>query len=144
MTTQLYDRDFFEWTQCNAALLRSGRFDQADIEHIAEEIEDMGKREYRELGSRLEVLLQHLLKWQAQPNLRTRGWRSTIKVQRIDIAKLLREMPSLKPKLAASLSEAYRSGVLLASAETDLPEDSFPASCPFTLQQMLNEEFFPE
>src|SRR5258708_37402713 len=100
MTTQLYDRDFFEWTQCNAALLRSGRFDQADIEHIAEEIEDMGKREYRELGSRLEVLLQHLLKWQAQPNLRTRGWGSTIKVQRIDIPKLLRGRPSLKPKLA--------------------------------------------
>src|SRR6266700_1331386 len=111
MAPQLYDRDFFEWTQCNAALLRAGRFDQADIEHIAEEIHDIGLREQRELESRLEVLLQHLLKWQTQPQTqpqpRTRSWRLTIKLQRSKIAKLLRKMPSLKPKLAAGLSEAY-------------------------------------
>jgi hypothetical protein len=71
---QLYDRDFFEWTQCNAALLRAGQFDQADIQHIAEELEDMGKSERRRLESRLEVLLQHLLKWQIQPNRRSTSW----------------------------------------------------------------------
>ncbi len=142
--TKLYDLDFFEWTQCNAALLRAGRFDEADIEHIAEEIRDMGAREQHELESRLEVLLQHLLKWQFQPHLRGRSWRSTIKVQRRDIAKLLRRMPSLKPKLAAGLDDAYEGGVVLAWGETDLPEDSFPASCPFTLEQILDKEYFPE
>jgi hypothetical protein len=58
----LYDKDFFEWTRCNAALLRARRFEEADIEHLAEEVEDMGKRDRRELTSRLEVLLTHLLK----------------------------------------------------------------------------------
>jgi hypothetical protein len=141
--TELYERDFFEWTQCNAALLRSGRFDKADIEHIAEEIEDMGKRERRELGSRLEVLLQHLLKWQAQPG-RTRSWRNTIKLQRDEIAELFEEMPSLKSAWGAKLGRVYWRAVLAASAETGLPESSFPASCPFTLDQILDENFLPE
>ncbi|MBI3698676.1 MAG: DUF29 family protein, partial [Acidobacteria bacterium] len=66
----LYDLDFFEWTARNAELLREGRFTEADMEHIAEELEDMGKRDRRELESRLELLLEHLLKWQMQPLLR--------------------------------------------------------------------------
>ncbi len=90
----LYDRDFFEWTQCNAALLRAARFDQADIEHIAEEIEDMGKSLRREVESRLEVLLQHLLKWKLQPGSRRKSWRLTANTQRREIGKLVRKMPS--------------------------------------------------
>ena len=141
---QLYDRDFFEWTRCNAALLRAGRFDQADIEHIAEEIEDMGKRERRELESRLEVLIQHLLQWKAQPARRSESWSKTVKLQRREIAKLLAEMPSLKPALSVSLREAYQGSVLRASLETGEPEASFPASCPFTLDEILDQEFLPD
>ncbi|HEY7336729.1 MAG TPA: DUF29 domain-containing protein [Bryobacteraceae bacterium] len=142
--TELYERDFFEWTQSNAALLRSGRFDQADIEHIAEEIEDMGKSERRALESRLEVLLQHLLKWQVQSGGRSQSWRSTIKLQRREIFRLLSQMPSLKPKLKAALKDAYDSGMLRASAGTGLPESSFPGRCPFTLDQILDENLLPE
>ena len=141
---ELYDLDFFEWTQRNAGLLRTGQFKQADIEHIAEEIEDMGKRERRELQSRLEVLLQHLLKWQVQPDQRGRSWRGTINLQRKEIAKLLEEMPSLKRKLALSLSKVHPNSVFRASIETGILESQFPASCPFTLAQVLDEEFFPE
>ena len=68
----LYDEDFFEWTRRNAELLRAGRLEQADIAHIAEEIEDMGKRDLRGLNSRVQVLLIHLLKWQLQPEKRSR------------------------------------------------------------------------
>ena len=92
----LYDRDFFEWTQCNAALLRAGQLDQADIEHIAEEIEDMGKSQRRALESRLEVLLAHLLKWRFQPDYRGPSWEATIELQRHKLAKLLKEMPDRK------------------------------------------------
>jgi hypothetical protein len=140
---QLYDRDFFEWTQCNAALLRAGRFDVADIEHIAEEIEDIGKRERRELESRLEVLLQHILKWQAQPERRGTSWLGTIELQRLEINKLLEEMPSLKNALGSRLSESYKRGVLRASIETELPKASFPKLCPFTLDQILDPDFLP-
>jgi hypothetical protein len=143
-TSGLYDRDFFAWTQRNAELLRAGRFDQADIEHIAEEIEDMGRSERRELDSRLEVLLQHLLKWRAQPDRRGRSWTGTIPLQRRELNKLLSQMPSLKPALAKGLKEAYRGGVVRASIETDIPQFDFPRSCPFTLDEILDPDFFPE
>src|SRR5947208_12657968 len=98
-TADLYDKDFAEWTRHNAELLRSGRVTEADLEHIAEEIEDMGKRERRELLSRLTVLIVHMLKWNVQPDRRSRSWEGTIRVQRKDLAKLLSQNPSLKSHL---------------------------------------------
>ena len=117
ITTDLYNRDFLEWTVRNASLLRAGRFAEADIEHIAEEIEDMGKSQRRALGSRLEVLLAHLLKWRYQPGGRGSSWESTIRIQRAKIAKLLREMPSLHSALADELTDAYQTAVLAAVGE---------------------------
>ena len=142
--SQLYERDFFEWTQCNAALLRNGQFDQADIEHIAEEIEDMGLRDRRELESRLQVLAQHLLKWQFQPERRSRSWRDTIQIQRLEVVELLEEMPSLRRALHAGLNKVYRRSIARIVIETSLPEATFPSNAPFTLEQMLDREYFPE
>ena len=87
-SAELYDRDFYEWTRRNAELLRTGRASEADLEHIAEEIEDIGKRERRELLSRLSILIAHLMKWKVQPDRRSRSWELTINVQRKDLAKL--------------------------------------------------------
>jgi hypothetical protein len=142
--SQLYERDFFEWTQCNAALLRNGQFDQADIEHIAEEIEDMGSRDRRELESRLQVLAQHLWKWQFQPERRSRSWRDTIQIQRLEIVELLEEMPSLQRALHAGLNKVYQRSIARVVIETSLPEATFPSTAPFTLEQMLDREYFPE
>jgi hypothetical protein len=139
----LYDRDFYEWTVRNAELLRTGRTPEADLEHIAEEIEDMGKRERRELVSRLSVLIAHLLKWQVQPDRRSHSWTATIRAQRIEIAKLLAAMPSLRRFLADNLAEAYRLGVLTAVAETNLPDETFLSTCPFDLDIILDEAFLP-
>jgi len=140
----LYDHDFFEWTQCNAALLRTGCFEEADIEHLAEEIEDMGKSQQHELTNRLRVVLAHLLKWRFQPERRSRSWRATIDVQRDELLRLLRQMPSLRNKLRDTLPEIYRPAVKQAIAETELADETFPAACPFTIHQILDEEFFPE
>ncbi len=141
---QLYDRDFLEWTRSNAALLRVGCFDQADIEHIAEEIEDMGKSQQRALESRLSVLLAHLLKWKHQPQRRGRSWEATAKLQRLKVASLLRKMPSLRHYLAEAVTDAYQEARLLATRQTRLPESDFPESCPFTLDQVLDPGFLPE
>ena len=84
----LYDQDFFEWKVRNAELLRAGRFEEIDVEHIAGEIEDMGKGEQRELESRLVVLLAHLLKWRAQPERRRSSWRPTTNTQRREIRRM--------------------------------------------------------
>jgi len=139
----LYDEDFFEWTLRNAELLRAGRFAEADIAHIAEELEDMGKRHQHELSSRLRVLLTHLLKWQIQVLRRSGSWRATIDTQRQEIADLLRQMPSLRNALQQGLPEAYPRAVNKAAGETGLAPTVFPPSCPFRLEQILDATFFP-
>ena len=144
MKSALYENDFFAWSREQAELLRAGQLGQADIEHIAEEIHDMGVSQRKELQSRLEVLLQHLLKWQLQPGLRGSSWRDTIDVQRFEISESLDDMPSLRPVLATRLSKVYRGAVFKASKETKIPKASFPAYCPFTIEQILDEEFYPE
>jgi hypothetical protein len=139
----LYDEDFFEWTRHNAELLRAGRFEQADIEHIAEEIEDMGKRDLHELNSRVRVLVSHLLKWQLQPEKKSRSWQLTIATQRTELGQLLEDSPSLRVKIPPNLRHVYRKSVDLAALETGLPESRFPAECPFTIGQILDPEFLP-
>ena len=95
----LYDRDFFAWSLEQAKLLRAGKLVRADIEHIAEEIESMGRAEKRGLISRLSVLLLHLLKWRYQTEKRGPSWEASIRVQRNRLADHLNDNPSLKPLL---------------------------------------------
>jgi hypothetical protein len=139
----LYEEDFVVWTTHNAELLRAGRLQGADIEHIAEELEDMGKSQRRALESRLTVLLLYLLKWQFQPERRSSSWRAPIVAQRIAIAKILREAPSLESHFSKVSGEAYRDAVELAVAETEFPADRFPSYVPYALDQLLNRGFFP-
>jgi hypothetical protein len=110
----------------------SSKLSSADIAHIAEEIESIGKREKREWVNQLTVLLLHLLKWRFQPGLRGNAGRYTIKVQRRDLARHLDDNPSLRAQLAPVLADAYASAVLMAAGETGLPEANFPAECPWS------------
>src|SRR3984957_12867093 len=114
----LYDQDFYAWANQQAALLRGGRFSEADIAHIAEEIESMGKTEKRELVSRLKVLLIHLLKWQFQPTGQGTSWRLTTQEQRREVVEHLADNPSLKAKLKAAVDTAYATAVIAAARET--------------------------
>jgi hypothetical protein len=139
----LYDSDFFAWSREQAELLRAGKLAQADIEHIAEEIDSMGRTEKRELISRLEVLLLHLLKWRYQPGKRGSSWETSIRVQRYSIEDHLGDNPSLKPLLPQALGSAYRKAALEATAETGLSEATFPEACPWTVEQVLDGGFWP-
>ena len=141
--SHLYERDFFAWAGEQAALLRAGRLDNADILNIAEEIESMGRSEKRELVSCLTTLLLHLLKWQFQPVLRGACWETSIKVQRIRLADHLADNPSLKPHLADAIASAYRVGRLEASTETGLKPATLPASCAWSVAETLDEDFWP-
>ena len=131
------------WTVRNAVLLRSGRAGEADLEHIAEEIEDIGKRERRELLARLRTIVGHLLKWDVQPDRRSRSWELTIRVQRRDMAKVLAEMPRRDPFLEENLPEVYDDARVDAMAESQLPESEFPNTCPFPLESILDRDFLP-
>jgi hypothetical protein len=141
---QLYERDFYAWTQEQAALLRSGRLEQLDTEHLAEEIEALGRQERRELVNRLGILLGHFLKWQFQPQLRGKSWQATIIEQRQDIQELIAESPSLKSYLAEAMEKAYRKGLLLVVRETPLSLQDLPDQCPYTFEQVMDPSFYPE
>lgn len=143
-TVELYDVDFFEWTQRTADQLRAGRFAEADIEHVAEELEDTGKRDLRELNSRMEVLLAHLLKWRIQPRKRSRSWRATIVTQRHEIEAVLKDSPSLRRRLASARRGNYERAVARAVAETGLEADAFPPDCPFSIEEILDTRFLPD
>ena len=139
----LYDTDFYAWSNAQAALLRSGRLAAADIEHIAEELESMGINQRNELKNRLRVLLQHLLKWQFQPQERSSSWVGTIVEQRDRVDLLLEDSPSLRRLLTEALAYSYPRARRAASRETELPLSTFPDACPYTLEQLLNDEFWP-
>lgn len=141
MSAILHDLDFYTWTQRQAELLRAGRFDELDTEHLIEELDSMGARERRELGNRLAVLLAHLLKWQYQPERRGNSWRRTIKIQRIDVNELLAENPGLKSELAEIFAKAYAKARVLATDETRFDEGVFPVESPFSLDQVLDVGF---
>ena len=142
--SKLYDEDFVAWASETARLLRAGRFDKIDVGHLAEEVEDMANRDRRELLSRLRVLILHLLKWQQQPEKRSRSWKSTIVAQRAELKDLLDPSPSLRQILPESVVRTYRDAIERASIETGLPEDSFPGQCPFSPEQILDRNFLPD
>ncbi len=139
-----YEKDVVAWANEQAALLRAGKLSAIDAQHIAEEIEDVGKSEQRELASRIAVLLAHLLKWQYQPARRGASWETTIKAQRLDVAYLLDEAPSLKPKLTdpAWMKVVWAKAVAQAVNETGL--DVFPEVCAWPVETILSQEFYPE
>lgn len=142
--SKLYEIDFLAWTERTVQLIRGRQFGEVDWEAVIEEIESLGKSDRRELKSRLEVLLHHLLKWQYQANLRSGSWQNTIDEQRNRIADLLEESPSLKSLPNEVLAECYRRGKKAASNETGLPLDRFPVDCPYPIIQVIDPEFLPE
>ncbi len=143
VSTALYDTDYYKWTKEQAGLLRDGRMTSLDIEHLIEELEHMGARERRELVNRLVVLLVHLLKWQFQPERRGNSWRRTIKAQRMEIADLLCDNPSLKSQMGNVLARAYKKARFYAADETNLAENCFPSALPYSPDDLLNDDFWP-
>ncbi len=141
-----YEQDVVAWANEQARLLRAGCFDLLDIEHIADEIEDVGKSEQRELANRMAVLLAHLLKWRFQEARRSRSWTVTIKDQRKVIERRLKRMPSLKASLRDPewWEDAWSDAVTLADKETGLGREHFPNVCPWEAADILSQEWLPE
>ncbi len=146
MARALYEKDVVRWAQEQARLLREGDFARLDIEHIADEIEDVGKAEQRELASRMAVLLAHLLKWRFQPQLRTKSWRDTIDIQRKSIARRIEATLSLKATLRDPewQDDIWLDALNAAIAETGLDRAVFPAAFPWPVEQALDPEFLPD
>jgi hypothetical protein len=144
MSANLYETDFHAWTQQQAQLLKTGKLADIDLDHLIEELESMGAGERNQLQNRLKILLAHLLKWEYQPEYRSRSWAATLKEQRLSLLDLLEDNPSLKNILEARLKKAYPLAVLPAVRETNLDESTFPETCPYTLEEIFRLDFHPE
>jgi len=122
----LYDKDFYQWTQVCARLIRERRLDCVDLPNIAEEIRDLGKRDKREVYSRLIVLIAHLLKLQIQPERRSQSWIRTIRTQRRELELVLTDSPSLRSRAQRKLPALYTRAVEEALGETGIAPNPLP------------------
>jgi len=137
----LYETDFYGWTQEQAQLLQNSKWHNLDITNLVEELESLGKQQRQELKNRLGILIGHLLKWHYQPHLRSKSWRYTIQEQRLQILDLLAQNPSLKPHQAEATAQAYQLGLLLVGRETPLDPKELPSQCPYSFDQLLDRNF---
>ena len=152
VNTPLYEHDFYAWIQHHIELLKQGRLAEIDRDILIDELDSMAKRDKRELISHLIILLGHLLKWSFQlkqlsdiyKNFQGNSWKATIIEQRMQIAEQLEMSPSLKPYLSEAWQKAYPKAVDLVHKETGLPQSAFPEICPYTLEQLLDDNFYPE
>jgi hypothetical protein len=144
--SQLYEEDFYAWTVETANLISAGKMNELDTGHLLEEMEGMSARERQQLKNRLAVLIMHLLKWQYQPTMQSRSWKLTITHQRQAITSLLEESPSLKSEhlIKPILEKSYKRAVGLALDETGFIHNPFPNKSPYTIEQILDDNFYPD
>ncbi len=140
----LYEADFFLWTQEQARLLREKRWSDLDLENLAEEIRSAGISHKHEVRSRLDLLMMHLLKWKYQPGRRTPSWDLTIFNQRNDLKEHLETSPSLNKHLHDIFPKRYLAARLDAEKETGIAFDLFPDECPFSLEEVMDIKFMPD
>lgn len=140
----LYETDFYAWTQEQAQLLRERRWNDLDLTNLVDEVGSVGSSEKREIRRRLAMLLAHLLKWKFQSGRRGVSWKTTISHQRAQLRAIIDDSPSLRDYVLRQAREQYLGGVLKASEETGIVIGIFPEECPFTPEQVLDLEFFPE
>ena len=143
---ELYDQDFYAWTQATAALVQAGKWHEIDPKCLTEELHDLGISQYNAVSSDLYPVLLHLLKWQYQPTRQvdSHSWRDSIVEHRDRIDRLCTRSPALRRHLPAMLAEEYPRARRRAWTQTGLPLATFPEACPWSVAQILDEDFWPE
>jgi hypothetical protein len=138
-----YESDTLIWLETQIELLRTRRFDLLDLDNLIDELDSMAKHDRRSVAHRMENVIMHLLKCQAQPDHITGSWLGTIREQRYQLGRKLADMPSLRNALDGYIHDNYPHAVARAADETGLPRSAFPADCPYTANQLLDTEFLP-
>ena len=141
---EAYLADFNSWIDQTTHLLRERRWHEIDVEHLIEEVEDLGKSERRGIASQLTRLLLHLLKWQYQPQRRSDSWLDFITDARTQIELAIEDSPSLRNYPLEQLEESYQRVRRQASKQTNMQMSVFPEECPYALELVLDEDWLPE
>jgi hypothetical protein len=145
---RLYDTDFTAWADKTAQLLAKRRFEEVDLEALIEEVEGLGISQRREYRSYLLRIIEHLLKWTYAPApifaRNERGWRLSINNPRRAIVALLEDNASAARDRNKALASAYRQALGSVRDECDdFGPVQWPEMCPWTIEQVLDEAFFP-
>ncbi|MBO0663923.1 DUF29 domain-containing protein [Jiella sp. MQZ9-1] len=140
----LYENDFTAWASQQADLLRARRLSEIDLPNLVEEIESLGNEQLHALESFYILVISHLLKWQFQPERRSRSWDLTIYESRGQIVRREKRSPSLRARAQEIVNEIYPDARGSASKETGLSLATFPESCPYTAAQLRDHGFLPE
>ncbi|MFN8488372.1 MAG: DUF29 domain-containing protein [Caldilineaceae bacterium] len=143
MAQTLYNHDFYAWTQQQVALFQAEELEKLDLPNLIEEIEAMGISQRNEITSRLVVLLMHLLKLRYQARRHVNSWLNTIRTQRVDIEIVLVSSPSLRRFIPDTIAYAYPRARKRAAQETGLPLGTFPVICPWSIEEILDEDWLP-
>ena len=141
---EVYLTDFNSWIDQTAQFLRERRWHEIDVEHLIEEVEDLGKSERRGIASQLTRLLLHLLKWQYQPQRRSDSWLDSVTDARTQIELAIEDSPSLKNYPAEQLEASYQRARRQAAKQTKILISVFPEKCPYPLTLVLDEGWLPE
>jgi hypothetical protein len=136
-----YDNDFYSWSIEQSRLLREGQWAHIDREHVAEEIESLGREQFNKLESALRVILIHMLKWDHQVDRRSRSWILSIESQRVEVEHVIDDNPGLKPRITEAVTRAYRRARIEAANETGLEKAIFPDACPYSFEDIMSGEF---
>ena len=139
----LYEKDYFSWTEQQAAHLRCGRFSHLDFENVAEEIESLGKSQQAALTSSYRLIAMHLLKFLVQPEKASSSWIGTINRERGNVELTLDDNPGSRPRRAERFAKAYAVARRDASVETGLPLERFSVEPPFDVEQLEARDFWP-
>lgn len=143
MPQTLYERDFYAWTQKQAALLQAEELEKLDLPNLFEEIEAMGRSQRKEIASRLIVLLMQLLKLRYQKRKHPNSWRNIIRTQRREIELELSDSPSLRRLVPEIVDQVYPRARKDAAAETGLALATFPEVCLWSVEQILDADWLP-
>lgn len=145
-TLTLYNQDYYLWLRTTINQLRAGQFSSVDLDNLLEELESMGRSQKRTVKSLLIRLFEHLLKltyWDVERERNEGHWKGEIRTFRREIKDELKDSPSLKPYILEIFDECYQDARKEASDRSQLPIDTFPVALLGSLEQILDENWFP-
>ncbi len=135
-----YDQDYGAWLGHQVALLKAGRWSELDKDRLIDEVESLGRSDFKGFVSAIEIVIVHMLKWDRQPDKRSRSWIASIEEHRARIEQELEDSPSYKSRTDEAVGRAFRTARIIASGETGLDLRSFPADNPYSWGDIVGRE----
>ncbi len=135
-----YEADYAAWLEHQVGLLKAGRWSEVDKDNLLDEVESLGRSAFRSFVSAIEIVIAHMLKWDHQPERRSRSWQGSILEHRRRIEDELEDSPSYSARIEEAIAKAYRTAAPRAVRESSLPLETFPTACPYNWDDIMNRE----